>query len=81
MKVQQVHEPVTVNTGKKKQDVTVADASATGRVTLWEEHVGKLQETTSYELQNFVVKEWDTTKYLSMIKDYNSAYRRHRRGG
>ena len=43
VKVQQVHEPVTVNTGKKKQDVTVADASATGRVTLWEEHVGKLQ--------------------------------------
>ena len=50
---------------------TVADASATGRVILWEEHVGKLhvQETTSYELQNFVVKEWDTTKYLSRTKD------------
>ena len=55
--------------GKKKQDVLIADGSATAKVTLWEEHIGKLSENSSYKLQNFVVREWDATKYLSMTRD------------
>ncbi len=59
-----------MSSGKKKQDVLIADGSATAKVTLWEEHIGKLAENSCYKLQNFVVREWDATKYLSMTRDF-----------
>ena len=31
----------------------VADGNATGKVTLWKEHIGDLEENASYKLQNF----------------------------
>ena len=46
--------------------MVVADHSSTAKVTLWEEQVGILHEQTSYKLENFVVREWGGTKYLSM---------------
>ena len=38
----------------------VADGDATGKVTLWEEHIGDLEENASYKLQNFMVREQAT---------------------
>ena len=35
-----VDEPVTFSSGVTKQDVTVADCHAVGKVLLWEENVG-----------------------------------------
>ena len=52
-----------------KQDIIVADQTATARVTLWEDNVGALHEGRSYILKNFVVRVHQSTKYLSMGGD------------
>jgi len=36
------------------------------RVTPWEENINILQEQASYCLQNFVVREFGSSKYLGM---------------
>ena len=69
VKVIKITIPETVGTGKRKQDVIVADGTATGKVTLWEEHIGDLEENASYKLQNFMVREWNATKYLVMMRE------------
>ena len=55
VKVLVVDEPVTFSSGVTKQDVTVADRHAVGKVLLWEENVGKLQQQGSYTLKDFVI--------------------------
>jgi len=55
-----------VATGKRKQDIIVCDSSGTVRVTLWEENIDILEEQASYGLQNFVVREFGSSKYLGM---------------
>ena len=59
---------------KMKQDVVVADESATSRVTLWEEQVGVLEQGRSYILKNFVVRVYQSTKYLDgrSCRNYNN---------
>ena len=56
---------------KVKQDIVIADRSATSRVALWEEHVGALEQGKSYILKNFVVRVgvYQSTKYLGMGGD------------
>ena len=54
---------------KVKQDIIVADQTATARVTLWEDHVGAVDEGRSYTLKNFVVRMYQSAKYLSMGGD------------
>lgn len=54
---------------KMKQDIIVADQTATARVTLWEDNVGAFNEGRSYILKNFVVRVYQSTKYLSMGGD------------
>ena len=54
---------------KMKQDIIVADQTATARVTLWEDNVGAFNEGSSYILKNFVVRVYQSTKYLSMGGD------------
>ena len=66
VKIHRVSEPDIVRTGKKKQEVLVADKKSTAKVTLWEDQVGSLTEGVSYCLQSFVVKEFGGEKYLSM---------------
>jgi len=69
VKVTRVSEVETVGTGKKKQDVTIADGGGTAKVTLWEEHIGELRNNICYNLANFVVREWGGRKYLSIARD------------
>ena len=57
VKVEKICEQETMRSGKKKQDVLIADGSGTAKGTLWEEHIRKLAENSSYKLQNFVVRE------------------------
>ena len=66
LRVQKLADLETVCTGKQKQDVYVVDRSSTAKVTLWEEQVGILHDQTSYKMENFVVREFGGTKYLSM---------------
>ena len=52
-----------------KQDIIVADQTATARVTLWKDNVGAFNEGRIYILKNFIVRVYQSTKYLSMGAD------------
>ena len=68
MKAIKVNDTVQLSE-KMKQDIIVADQTATARVTLWEDNVGAFTEGRSYILKNFVVRVYQSTKYLSMGGD------------
>ena len=68
VKVYKSSDPETVRTGKEKQEVSVADQSSTGKVTLLEEQVEHVREGASYRLESFVVREWGGVKYLGQSK-------------
>ena len=55
--------------GKSKTDIIIADGSGTARVSVWEGHVNTMEENTSYCLKNFMVREFLSTKYLTMAKE------------
>ena len=62
-----------MSTGKRKQDITVADASGTAKVTIWEENNGPMSESACYELQCFIAREWNSKQYLSLTKDHDGS--------
>ena len=66
VKVVSKMEPMFVSGGKKKQDVMIGDLTGTTKVTLWEQYVDSLNVDESYRLENFVVREYASQKYLSM---------------
>ena len=68
-KVVEVSEAVTVATGKRMQEILIADANASMKCTLWEEDVGTMQEGISYRLCNFMVREYASKKFISKPKD------------
>ena len=53
---------------KRKRNIIVADEKGTAKVVLWEQNVDALQESKSYSLQNFYVREYKGKKHLSMPK-------------
>ena len=73
VKVLSVDPPQQVKTrdGKNlgKQDCVVGDSDGCGRVVLWEEDVGKLEEGTSYRLEGATVKSYRGVSYLSAGKN------------
>ena len=71
VKVLVVDEPVTFSSGVTKQDVTVADRHAVGKVLLhmWEENVGKLQQQGSYTLKDFVIREYACSWFLGFSQE------------
>ncbi len=66
IKVLELAETMTVTGGKKKQEITIGDHTGTARVTLWEQHI---EDGSSYNLKNFVVREYASIKYLSMPRE------------
>ena len=64
-----VDDPIRVGAGKTKQDIAVADASSTARVTLWENDIGKLTQDVSYKFTNLIVRTYNREKYLSLPKE------------
>lgn len=44
------------------------------KLTLWENYVHKLDEDCSYTLKNFVVREYQEKKYLSMPRDGSEVF-------
>ena len=68
-KILHLEDPVKVSGGLSKQDVTIADATAAARLTLWESDVHSVREGGSYELSNLVVRSYLGDKYLSMPKE------------
>jgi len=69
MKVLEVMNPTTVSSGKKVQDVNVADSTAFARCTLWEADIGQLEKGKSYDLKMFPIWEFQSKNYLSKAKD------------
>ena len=55
--------------GKAKRDISVADESSTALVTVWEGHVNTMDQDESYCLKNFMVREYQNIKYLTMAKE------------
>lgn len=51
-----------------KQDVIVADHTASIKVELWGEHIDTLEEGRCYELTNFHVKGYQSKKHLAQPK-------------
>ena len=64
-KVIQVSDPVTVSTGKQKQEITIADAISAATLTLWESDIGKLQLCDSYHLNKVIVRTFQSNRFLS----------------
>ena len=54
--------------GLTKQDVVVADTTGVMPVTLWEEKVDSLVPLQSYKLSQFVVRDYNMKKSLSLSK-------------
>lgn len=50
------------------QDILVADATATAKLTLWQDDIGKLEVNKTYELHNLVIKSFNGNKYLTPPK-------------
>ena len=53
----------------RKQDCVIGDSEGCGRVVLWEEDVGKLEEGKSYKLIGLTVRSFRGINYLSAGKD------------
>ena len=58
-----VNEPKKFGPGNLKQDVIIADSTATAKLMLWESDVNMLLETKSYQMSRKIVS---TKKYLSV---------------
>lgn len=54
-KVLRVQLPINVSPRLKKQDITVADATAAVKVMLWEANENTVKEEALYEFRNFSV--------------------------
>ena len=66
IKVCEVKDPITISE-KSMQDVIIADKSSAARVALWEDNIGIMQQGSSYTLKNFVVRVFQSIKYLTMV--------------
>jgi hypothetical protein len=62
-KVVGIEGSVQVGSGLMKQDVYVSDSTATIKLTLWEEDVGKLIDGSSYLLNDVLVRSYNGVKY------------------
>ena len=66
VKVLEVMDCATVPTGKKVQDVIVADLTCSDRCILWQTDIGQLEQGKSYD---FTVREYKSNNYLSKRQD------------
>ena len=69
VKIMAVKESETVRNALVKQDCIVADASASCKLVLWEEHINCFEEGVSYKLSGLIVRTYNGKKYLSIPKD------------
>jgi hypothetical protein len=68
-KVIRVELPAQVSSNLRKQDVIIADSSATTRLTLWQDAIGQLCVDKSHLFSNFTVRTFRSEKYLSFPKE------------
>ena len=63
--VMRANEPQKVGMGKLKQEVILADSTATAMITLWETDVNMLIEGKSYQMSKLVVRSFLGKQHLS----------------
>lgn len=63
-KVVGIEASMQVTGGLSKQDVYLSDASATVKLTLWEQDIGKVVEGCSYLFTDVLVRSYNGEKYL-----------------
>ena len=68
-KVLYVEEPVQVSSISTIQEVTIADASAAAKLTLWQDNLNAVEEGNCYEFKNVVVRVFRNEQYLSIPKE------------
>ena len=68
-KVLRVDDPVKVSDNLTKQDIVVVDSTSAAKLTVWEANVGCVTEGESYRFVNLVVRSYQHSKYLSLLKD------------
>ena len=68
IKVLDILQTVTVPSGKRVQEVLVADLSTVTRCSLWEQDMGTLSVGSSYLLKNFEVHEFVSKKFINNSK-------------
>ena len=69
IKVINVLDPITVPTGKKIQEVIIADSSTYSKCTLWEDDIGSLAVGSSYLLKKFHVRDYGSKKFISKARE------------
>ena len=69
IKVQSNPDAVEVTGGKRKQDVVVADSTSSMTVVVWEDHIDSISSDVSYRLEDFMLKEYNMKKFLSMPRN------------
>ena len=71
VKVKAIHvgSKVDVGVDATKQDVSIADDTATSTLTLWGEDIDSIVEGKSYELSNVLVRIYQNNHYLSKSGD------------
>ena len=67
-KVPHVDQPIQVSANLTKQDVIIADATASAKITLWEDNLNTVDEGQSYEFKSVTVRCYKQEKYLSIPK-------------
>ena len=68
VKVLSKGDPIKLDNGKTKQEVMVADSSGVIIVTLWEEKIDLLELSKSYKLTEFMIREFNMMKSLSLSR-------------
>ena len=69
VKVQSKADAVEVTGGKRKQDLVVADSTSSMTVVLWEDHIDSMSSDVSYRLEDFMVREYNMKKFLSIPRN------------
>ena len=67
-KVTDVHDVVKVK-DLTKQEYSIADATSTSTIVVWEDSVGILSEGCSYKLSGLLVRTFGNEKFLSVPRD------------
>ena len=61
----EVMDCTTVSTGKKVNNVIVADLTCPGRCVLWGTDIGQLEQGKSYNLKMYTIRKYESKNYLS----------------
>lgn len=69
VKVKAVEEKCQVPDGRWKQDIKISDECGSGRLTVWQDEIGKMDVGKSYRLSDVMVREFRGQKFLSTLKE------------